>query len=47
MKNDYNYMFLNGLVNFQFIKNKVCDYKCSCLRDYCASKQSRNMIKGV
>lgn len=47
MKNNYNYMFLNDLVSFKFNKNKICDYKCSCLYKYCASKQLINMIKGV
>ena len=45
MKNNYNYMFLNDLVSFKFIKNEMHDYKCSCLYEYCASKQSMNMIK--
>lgn len=44
MKNVYNYMFLNDLVCFKFIKNEIRDYKCSCLCDYCTSKQSINMI---
>lgn len=47
MKNDFNYMFLNDLVSFKFTKNEICDYKCFCLCDYCASKQLINMIKGV
>jgi len=46
MKNNYNYMFLNDLVSFKFIKNEIHDYKCSYLYEYCASKQSMNMIKG-
>ena len=45
MRNDYNYMFHNYLVSFKFIKNEMHDYKCSCLYEYCASKQSMNMIK--
>lgn len=47
MKNDYKYIFFYDLVSFKFIKNEMCDYKCFFLCDYCASKQSINMIKGV
>lgn len=47
MKINYNYMFLNDLVSLKFIKNEICGYKCSCLYEYCASKQSINIIKGV
>ena len=47
MKNNYNYMFINDLVSFKFIKSEIHDYKCSCLYEYCASKQSISMIKGA